>query len=400
MRNRILLVYIAFLIALLIGCSSYHLTVTGDPQTPGTSLTQTQIIMVEVTPTTPSDTPNPPTETQDPVTNTPALISSFTPIEMATPTLADTPAPSMLVNLEAVGDIMLARTVGQKVLSEGPQVVFAGVQPVLDGADVLIGNLECAITSEGAPQPKSYTFAAPPETVKALALAGFDVLSLANNHAMDYGKVGLTDTINNLHQNGIASAGAGMNTSQAHQPVILERNGLRLAFLAYANVPVENSGFDSSSWIATFSQPGIAWAYPEQIKADVTAAKKEVDVVIVLLHSGYEITSIIPGISQDQRLAAHAAIDAGAALVIGSHPHFLQSIEPYRGGLIAYSLGNFVFDDYQGIANNTIILHVVLTRAGFQSYQWIPVQIKDGLPEMTDLDNSFAISTLIAPLSP
>jgi len=191
-----------------------------------------------------------------------------------------------------------------------------------------------------------------------------------------------------------------MNASQAHQPVILERNGLRLAFLAYANVPVEDGGFDARTWIATDYLPGIAWAYPELVKADVIAAKKEADVVIVLLHSGYEITTIIPGISQDQRLAAYAAIDAGAALVIGSHPHFLQPIEVYHGGLIAYSLGNFVFDDYQGIANDSIILHVVLTQAGFRSYEWIPVQITDGLPEMTDLDNTLAISTLIAPLNP
>ena len=191
-----------------------------------------------------------------------------------------------------------------------------------------------------------------------------------------------------------------MNDIEAHRPVIMERNGLRLAFLAYANVPVENGGFDARVWKATSSQPGIAWAEPNQIMMDVTAAKKEADVIIVLLHSGYEITSIIPGISNDQRLAAHAAIDAGAALVIGSHPHFLQSIERYHGGLIAYSLGNFVFDDYQGIANASIILRVVLTPAGFQSYEWIPVLIKNGLPKLADMNDTLAIGTLVAPINP
>ena len=400
MRNRFFFVCITYLIMLLVGCSSFNLKTTNDPQVTDANSTKTSIILMEVTPTTPSDTPSAPTGTQDPVTNTPTPASSITPPAVVTTPPLDTSTPNLVVNLEAVGDIMLARTVGRKVLSEGPQVVFAGVQAALDGADVLVGNLECAITAGGSSQSKSYTFASPPETAKALALAGFDVLSLANNHAMDFGKVGLTDTIKYLSENGIASSGVGLNALQAHQPVILDRNGLRLAFLSYVNVPVENGGFDARTWIATASQPGIAWAYPDQIKTDVTAAKKEADVVVVLLHSGYEITAIIPGISQEQRSAAHAAIDAGAALVIGSHPHFLQPIETYHGGLIAYSLGNFVFDDYLGIANNSINLHVVLTRTGYQSFDWIPVQIIDGLPEMTNLDNTLTISTMIAPLNP
>jgi poly-gamma-glutamate synthesis protein (capsule biosynthesis protein) len=350
-----------------------------------------------------TETPNPVTDTPVTLTATPVPVSGitlFAPAELATQAPITTSTPSLTVNLEAVGDIMLARTIGQQVLSQGPQVVFAGVQPVLANADVLVGNLECALTSSNLPQPKTYTFAAPPETANALVLAGFDVLSLANNHAMDYGTAGLVDTLKNLDQNGIAGVGAGMNAVEAHRPVILERNGLRLAFLAYADVPVENSGFDTHVWKATDTQPGIAWADPDQIKADVVAAKKEADVIIVLLHSGYEITSIIPGISNEQRLAAHAAIDAGAALVIGSHPHFLQSIERYHGGLIAYSLGNFVFDDYQGIANASIILRVVLTPAGFQSYEWIPVLIKNGLPKLTDLGNTLAIGTMVAPINP
>ena len=377
MEVKRFLVFIALFLIVLSSCASPGGTVFSITQTPEVSSTRTPLLPTGLT-----------------------LSSGSMPTQTIANAQVETPTSDPTVNLEAVGDIMLARTVGQQILSKGPQVVFAGVQPVLDGADVLVGNLECALTSATSPQPKTFTFAAPPEAAKALALAGFDVLGLANNHAMDYGAVGLADTINNLQQNGIASAGAGMNATEAHTPVILERNGLRLAFLAYANVGAESGGFDARAWIATESQPGIAWADPDQVKADVTAAKKEADVVIVLLHSGYEITSIIPNISDDQRLAAHAAIDAGAALVIGSHPHFLQSIERYHGGLIAYSLGNFVFDDYQGIANATIILRVVLNRAGFQSYEWVPVLIKNGLPELTDVNSALAIGTMVAPLSP
>ena len=396
MRNKLLLVCLSLLYIVLSACSSFQRTGNSSLQIPGPSLTRTPFLPAGTDTKPVTDTPVTITDTPVPVSG----VTLFAPAELATQAPIATSTPSLTVNLEAVGDIMLARTIGQQVLSQGPQVVFAGVQPVLANADVLVGNLECALTSSDYPQPKTYTFAAPPETANALVLAGFDVLSLANNHAMDYGPSGLVDTLKNLDQNGIAGVGAGMNAVEAHRPVILERNGLRLAFLAYADVPVENSGFDAHVWKATDTQPGIAWADPDQIKADVFAAKKEADVIIVLLHSGYEITSIIPGISEEQRLAAHAAIDAGAALVIGSHPHFLQSIERYHGGLIAYSLGNFVFDDYQGIANASIILRVVLTPAGFQSYEWIPVLIKNGLPKLTDLDNTLAIGTMVAPINP
>jgi poly-gamma-glutamate capsule biosynthesis protein CapA/YwtB (metallophosphatase superfamily) len=321
------------------------------------------------------------------------------PEGMSAPTIdpSRTPTPSLQVILDAVGDIMLARTVGQQLQDEGPAVVFAGVQSELDAADVLVGNLECALTIKGTPQQKLYSFAALPEAAQALALAGFDVLSLANNHAMDYGTSGLSDTRSNLDQVGIASVGAGANEEQAHAPVVLERNGLRLAFLAYVDVPVELHGFDARSWIASEDQPGIAWATPDQIKNDVTAAKQVADLVIVLLHSGNEITSIIPNISEDQVNEARTAIDSGASLVIGSHPHILQRIETYHGGLIAYSLGNFVFDDYLGIANQSIILRVMLDKNGVQSYGVVPVQVTNGLPEIVSGEQVHIIETLVAP---
>ncbi len=324
------------------------------------------------------------------------------PVSSGTAAILPTPSstPSLRVNLEAVGDINLARAVGEAVSTLGPRVVFDGVQPVLDSADVLVGNLECALTAGGDPQRKNFTFAAPPEAAGALTLAGFDVLSLANNHAMDYGVAGLLDTLAVLDEHGIAGVGAGNSAAQAHAPVILVRNGLRLAFLAYVDVPVENNGFDVHTWIASDAQPGIAWADPVRMAADVAAAKSQADVVIVLLHSGYEISTFLPNVSGDQQLEARTAIDAGAALVIGAHPHFLQPIERYHGGLIAYSLGNFVFDGYYGVANASIILRVLLTPAGVQSYDWVPVLIENGLPVLTDLAEAPVIGTLVAPGSP
>lgn len=328
------------------------------------------------------------------VTSSPSPLPP-TPLSSATPIGTATPIPQ--VTLEAVGDIMLGRTVGQQVLAKGPQVVFAGVQSALDSADVLVGNLECAITNQNLPVQKSFDLKAPPQTAQALALAGFDVLNQANNHAMDFGPAGLADTQNTLKQYGIATVGAGADASSAHAPVIITRNGLRMAFLGYVDVPPEKSGFDPRSWTATATSPGVAWGDPEQIRADVQAAKLQADVVIVLLHSGIEITDVINNISANQRLDAETAIDAGAALVIGAHPHVLQQIEMYHGGLIAYSLGNFVFDQYAGIANASIILRVVLNKSGVQSYNYVPVLIDNGLPQIVTPKDVPAIGTLVAP---
>ena len=382
MRNDRIPMRIFFIAIFLSSCAVPVGTISISPDPKEASATRTLVLPTDNTPALDSDTP-PPTATE-------------------TDTLAPTgiPLPSRQVTLDAGGDIMLARTVGDQVQAHGPQIVFAGVQSVFDSADVLVGNLECAITDSGDRQPKNFTFAAPLETAQALELAGFDVLSLANNHSMDFGSQGLLDTRDNLGQYSIASVGAGANAADAHAPVILERNGLRLAFLAYVDVPVEKDGFDARTWIATASQPGITWADPDQITADVAAARLQSDIVIVQLHFGYEVGSYVPAISPNQRAEAHAAIDAGAALVLGSHPHILQSIEQYHGGLIAYSLGNFVMDNYYGIANATIILRVVLTRAGVQSYDWIPVLIENGLPRLAAESEAPVIGTLVAPMNP
>ena len=347
-----------------------------------------------------SSTPDVPSPPIIPSPTPSATLDPTTPTQTATLTPTNTPTPSYQVTLDAVGDIMLARTVGEQVLAKGPQIVFAGVQSVLDSADIRVGNLECAITGRNQSEQKSYTLKAPPETAKALSLAGFDLLSLANNHAMDYGYAGLQDTQSNLDQYKIATVGAGINATAAHTPVIIERNGLRLAFLSYLDVIPEISGFDPHTWIATKTGPGIAWADPAQIKADVLAAKRKADLVIVLLHGGIEITSVINNITNEQRLEAHTAILSGASVVIGSHPHVLQQIERYHGGLIAYSLGNFVFDQYQGVADATIILRVVLDRDGVKSYDYVPVLIENGLPHVTTAKLVPAIGTLVAPANP
>lgn len=346
---------------------------------------------------TPVAATQPPTQ---PATASPRPAETIRPSETPSPSPNPTNTLSGQVTLAAVGDLMLGRSVGEQILQKGPEVVFAEVQSVLAAADLRVGNLECALTDAGAAEAgKTYTLKAPPEAAAALKAGGFDLVSLANNHALDYGQEGLQEAQKLLGGQGIASIGAGKDYEAAHAPAILERNGLRLAFLGYVNVPEERDGFDPRAWTATRDHFGVAWADPQAMVVDIRKAKSQADVVIVLLHAGFEIGEYMSTLSGDQREAAHAAIDAGAAVVIGSHPHQLEAIELYHGGLIAYSLGNFVFDDYRGIANASIILQVRLDRNGFEGYTYVPILIDNGLPHAIPDEQVPAIGTLVAPIA-
>ena len=292
------------------------------------------------------------------------------------PTLGNLVEEDPLVHLAAVGDVMLDRALGEAIRAGDLTYPFAEIADLLIPADVTIGNLESAIGDRGAPVNKGYTFRAPPQAAQTLAIAGFDLLSLANNHALDYGPQALQQGMDLLHQQDIATVGAGPDQASAHQPHIRQVNGLTLAFLAYVHVPVEVRGFDTQTWTATANHPGLAWADPAQIQADVSDACQQADVAIVLLHSGYES---VPEPSPPQIAAAHAAIDAGASLVIGHHAHVLQGIEFYRDGVIAYGLGNFAFEDAG--PPESAILNVWLDSDGVRQLEFMPVILEpDGHP--------------------
>ncbi|HKS92605.1 MAG TPA: CapA family protein [Tepidiformaceae bacterium] len=280
------------------------------------------------------------------------------------------------MTLAAVGDIMLARSIGERVLADGPSVVFAGVEPQLSSADITVGNLETSISDEGTPAAKGYTFRAPPATAAALKAGGFDVISQANNHALDYGPAALADTRRLVQAQGIDVVGAGAGLAEAVKPAILERNGLRVAFLGFVDTQAEGS-YSEADWAATASTPGVAWATPNTIRTAVQAAKTEADVVVVMLHAGVEYATEPTAL---QETLAEAAIDAGAALVLGAHPHVLQPVVAYHGGVIAFSLGNFVFDGFDPPANTTAIFDATLTAGGVQSWKLVPVNVVDGLP--------------------
>lgn len=233
---------------------------------------------------------------------------------------------------------------------------------------------------------KTYAFLAPPDSVEVLLDGGIDVVSLANNHILDYGPVAMRSTQEALDGAGIVHMGVGEDRAEAHEAAVVEVDGMRLAFLSYMDTRVEYGGFLAESWTAGADTPGVAWAESHEIAADVAAVADQVDHVVVLLHSGRENTSHV---NDDQRAHAEAAFDAGATLVLGHHPHVLQGYQLAEGQLVAYSLGNFVFDAATTETTESVILHVGLDHAGVTEIEWTPVQLVNGFPQALDPDEGY-----------
>ncbi len=284
---------------------------------------------------------------------------------------------------------MLARTLAVR-LDPSP---FSSVASILQSADVAVANLECAVGTGGTPAKKAFTFLAPPAAAATLANAGFDVVNLANNHSLDFGAEVLTQTFAALDSAHVAHAGAGASEDDAHRPAIVEARGKRLAFLGYVDVMPEGTGFDIRSWEARGASPGVAWLDTARIARDVRAAKANADVVVVMLHTGFEGHWVA---NVWQRAAAHAAIDAGALVVLGAHPHLLQGAERYKSGFVAYSLGDFVFD---GKDKYSAILRLTIDGDAVTDVAWTPVLLRDGIPTLVDEKASASIRRLIETLS-
>ncbi len=326
--------------------------------------------------------PNEPPLLGEPTATLPAsTATATTPVQTPLPAATPTPAPRWPVTLAAVGDVMLARSLSGWISEEAPDGPFQHVRDLLGATDLTVANLECAISDRGRAEPKSYTFRAPPLAARGLAIAGFDVLALANNHSLDYGIDAMLDTVESLQEAGVSPVGAGRNDAEAYAHVVVEREGVRVAFLSVAEVPNE-AGYDMTLWTATAESPGIAWVDEARIAAGVARAREDADIVVVFFHFGNEGWS---SPSNRQRQLARAAIDAGANLVLGTHPHVLQEVEEYGAGVIAYSLGNFVFDGFDGAPNRSAILFVTFSADGTIAWRMEPVRIGwDGLPRPSD----------------
>jgi poly-gamma-glutamate capsule biosynthesis protein CapA/YwtB (metallophosphatase superfamily) len=304
------------------------------------------------------------------------------------------------VHLMAAGDVMLGRTIGQMILSRGASWPFQNVAGTVAGADLFFVNLECAITNRGTAEDKHFTFRAPrPAAADSLLWAGVDFASQANNHSLDYGVVGLEDTMSALDRRAISHAGAGNNAYQARGASAFAVNGLRIAVLAYVRPMAESSSdFNTLDWEAKATAPGVAIARATDVAQDVAAAKVHADVVVVFFHFGREM-STTP--SNNQAALAKAAIGAGASLVLGAHPHVLQGYVAGNHTLIAYSLGNFVFDKFTGVANDSAILDVTLSAAGVERFSWIPLVVtSSGRPRLAVGDEIPRVLARIPNLSP
>jgi poly-gamma-glutamate capsule biosynthesis protein CapA/YwtB (metallophosphatase superfamily) len=258
------------------------------------------------------------------------------------------------------GDVMLCRDVGRRIReTKDPTHPFVKIAPFLSSADLTFVNLESPFADKGPRGEEGLIFRARPETIAGLVLAGVDVASTANNHTRDCGDHGVLYTIDWLRQHQIEPVGTGETPEQAHAGVVLERHGIRFGFLAYT-FDQSNGNWHDVDWrVAMLDIPTM--------QQDVAALLKKADVVIVSMHDGWEYQ---PKPSPEQVVFAHAAIDAGATLVIGHHPHVTQPMEHYGRGVIFYSLGNFVFDQFQRVeTQHGEIAEVVfagkdITRAG------------------------------------
>lgn len=278
--------------------------------------------------------------------------------------------------LAFLGDVAPGRSMEFQLLRYGPEHPWAGLAPLLAGDGVLaVANLESVLSSRGPALTKPYVIRAHPLVGEMLAAGGLDVVSLANNHALDYGNEGLDETLSTLGDLALPVVGAGASRDEAHRPAIQTVNGVRVAILAYA----------AARWDGSADVPAtdrLAWAVAGDVQAGVRAVRGEADLVVVLLHAGTEYASEP---SADQVAVARAAIDAGADLVVGHHPHVTQTVERYGQGLIVYSLGDAIFDIPRPAAMRGDLLRVHAGREGLSRAELWPFWIADAIrPQLLD----------------
>jgi poly-gamma-glutamate synthesis protein (capsule biosynthesis protein) len=311
-----------------------------------------------------------------PQINTKAAIKSIqveASAKAAVNSIIDYPArlSATTTTLIFVGDIMLDRGVFSSIerYGDGNFDYIFKYATATKTADLTFGNLEGPISDGGRNMGSIYSFRMKPDAAKALFRAGFDVLSIANNHAGDWGPQALADTIDIVEEQGVAVVGAGENLSEAQEIRIVQINGVKIGFLAFSDV--------GPNWLnASTTKPGILIAEsPERVEQVVENNANVSDVLVVSFHFGDEYAAEP---SSRQMVLARAAIDAGAHIVAGHHPHVVQKVESYNGGIIVYSLGNFIFD--QNFSEETMrggALEVLMMGKQIVGYKLREVVIND-----------------------
>ncbi len=295
----------------------------------------------------------------------PRILSLISFLFLIDPFLSPRWVTAQPIVVDATGDIMLAGKGTGIYTRMGYDYPFASLTGELKDCDIAVGNLEAPITRHGKEfTGKKYRFRVGPVAAKALRKAGFSVLTLANNHMMDYGGVGLEETLRHLDNAGIFHTGAGKNLDWARKPAVKSVGGKTIAFLAYSKTL-------PSQFYAGHDHPGTAPGFETLYARDISEAKSVADYVIVSFHWGAEKAST-PRLYQVA--AAHGAIDAGADVVIGHHPHVLQGVERYKNGIIFYSLGNFAFGSMSRSSDVGAIARITL-EDGIKEAEVIPLNV-------------------------
>ena len=271
------------------------------------------------------------------------------------------------VTLLFAGDIMLSRSVGDSMNAKHDWTwPFARIASVTASADLAFANLETTVSTRGVKNGCGFCFRADPNAVAGLVSAGFDVLSVANNHIWDFGPQAFADTLGYLAVSDISAVGGGRNDVEARTPVVRTVRGARIAYLAYTDLLPASAG-------ALASRSGANIWDEQLMKEDVALARSMADVVVVSFHTGTEY-EIMHNATQER--IYHAIIDAGADLVVGTHPHVVQDVERYNGKWIAYSLGNFVFDqNWSDETRKGLMLSATVEKGRITDVSQIPVDI-------------------------
>ncbi len=284
------------------------------------------------------------------------------------------------------GDVIFGRVVASIAQARGIGYLFEQVAPLLRSADWVVANLEGCISLRGTPMEKEYRFRAPPDLAPELFRAGVRMVTLANNHAMDYGAVALTDTLNYLQKAGVWWAGAGANRSQASEPVVLEAEGLSVALVCFTAVVPR--GFPAGE-----RTPGVATL--GDVLPILKRIRQQVEVVIAIPHWGEEGT---PYPNAKQRRIAHLLSQHGVDLVIGHHPHVIQGYERIGAMQVVYSVGNFVHAPRSVVARRALLVRAIITRSRHFELEAIPLWLEGGRPTLAPEPHALTVAQQVNPI--
>jgi poly-gamma-glutamate capsule biosynthesis protein CapA/YwtB (metallophosphatase superfamily) len=297
---------------------------------------------------------------------TPA-VSSSAPAALAVSTAA---VEDVEVTLSAVGDIRLSGPIADIAREGGPGAPSKAVKDLL-AADIEFANLETPITERGDKTPKKWNFRSKARDLRIVRAAGITVVNIANNHVWDYGRDGFMDTLRSLEKDGWTYVGGGRDRAAAEEVRLFEFEGLTVGIVGLTSTHPE------AGW-AGEAKPGVAYSDFDRMAGIVGRAKARCDVLVVSFHGGTELAD---DANEIQKAVAHAAIDAGADLFLGHHPHVLQPVELYKGKPILYSLGNFLFVSPTPTTRPEVIVRARLAKDGVRRLDLIPLDGNWGRPK-------------------